>query len=51
MKAMGGDVGLESVWKKGTLVWFEAPVLIGAGAGDVPAARPTPSKTDRAPLA
>jgi two-component system phosphate regulon sensor histidine kinase PhoR len=28
VKALGGDVGLESVWKEGTLVWFEVPVLI-----------------------
>ncbi len=42
---MGGEVGLESVWKKGTLVWFEAPVLVGV---DGTAGAPGP-KTDRAP--
>ena len=25
VRAMGGRVGLESVWKQGTMVWFEAP--------------------------
>jgi signal transduction histidine kinase len=45
VKALGGEVGLESVWKKGTLVWFEAPVLIGSEGGGADRA-----KTDRAPL-
>ncbi|TVQ63090.1 MAG: PAS domain-containing protein [Phycisphaerales bacterium] len=38
VRAMGGSVGVESVWKHGTTVWFETPVP--------PRPAPAPADTD-----
>ncbi|MFN0011876.1 MAG: sensor histidine kinase [Phycisphaerales bacterium] len=39
-RALGGRVGIDSIWGQGTTVWMEAPVSLAAPAraGDLPAA-------------